>query len=208
MYLTCWIDLTGQKRGWAQVHRTAILPPGDHAPGREDGGDVGVLRCLGVWLVVEGELVEVGCRAVAVEVDGRFCALVDDNASRLSATSAGESIGRMKSHTAARSAPSPPESPSRSLRAMLSDPRALVRATAAGSSTKAAAQRSVSCAMPRSGSGSGSARSSSASTIASAGAARVGRYRRRAAGALGRSTRRHRRSAHGSGGRAGGRRSG
>ena len=38
------------------------------------------------------------------------------NASRLSAISARESIGRMNSHTAARSAPSPPGSPSRSLR--------------------------------------------------------------------------------------------
>ena len=38
----------------------------------------GVLRGLGVWLVVEGELVEVGRRAVAVEVDGRLDALVDD----------------------------------------------------------------------------------------------------------------------------------
>ena len=89
------------------------------------------------------------------------------NASRLSATSAGESIGRMNSHTAARSAPSPPGSASRSLRAIRSEPSALVRVTPAGSSTNAAPSRAVSWAMPRSGSGSASARSSSASMIAS-----------------------------------------
>ena len=52
--------------------------------------------------------------------------------------------------------------------------------------------------MPRSGSGSASARSSSAATIASIGAARGGRCRRRAAGVRGRSSRRRRRSRRGS----------
>ena len=113
----------------------------------------------------------------------------------------------MGPHTAARSAPSPPESPSRSLPAS-SGPSALVRATAAGSSTKAAAQRSVSWAMPRRGSGSASARSISASTIASdwRGSWRpvspTGCWR------SGRSTRRRRRSARGVGGRVAGRRFG
>lgn len=58
---------------------TAVLPP--ESLWSRDGrtaGEKRALRCLGVWLVVEGNLVEVGRRAVAVEVDGRLRALVDD----------------------------------------------------------------------------------------------------------------------------------
>ena len=37
-YLTHVLDRpTSQKGGWAQVGRTAVLPPGDRRPGREDG---------------------------------------------------------------------------------------------------------------------------------------------------------------------------
>jgi hypothetical protein len=71
--------------------------------------------------VVEPELVEVGGRAVSFKVDRRFNA----------------SIGRVNSHTAARSAPSPPGSASRSLRSIRWEPRALVRMTQAGLSTNA-----------------------------------------------------------------------
>ncbi len=160
-----WPQKRGGITGPALSPRSSRPEPGGRAGGRRECEWLGG---LGVRLVVEGELVEVGCRAVAVEVDGRLDAARSmTNASRLSATSAGESIGRMNSHTAARSAPSPPGSASRSLRAMRSEPSALVRVTPAGSSTNAAPNRAVSWAMPRSGSGSSSARRSSASAIAS-----------------------------------------
>ena len=48
------------------------------AAGGRFAGERRVLRCLGVWLSVEAELVEVGRGAVAIEVDGRLRALVDD----------------------------------------------------------------------------------------------------------------------------------
>ncbi len=59
---------------------------------------------------------------MAVEVDGGLDGLIDHERVAVRAMSAGESMGRVNSHTAARKAPSPPGSASRSLRAMLSDP--------------------------------------------------------------------------------------
>ena len=60
------------KKGWDHGARTlpAVLPPGAWWPGGRTTR-VGEWLCgLGVRLFVEGELVEVGRRAVAVEVDG------------------------------------------------------------------------------------------------------------------------------------------
>ena len=113
------------------------------------------------------ELVEARGGMVAGEVHGRLALVLDDDATRLSATSAGESIGRISSQTLARSAPSPTGRASRNLRATRSDPSVLMRVTPSGSSVNPAPSREVSCVIPRSGSGSSSARWSSASTIAS-----------------------------------------
>ena len=157
-----------EKRGRSASGPRPVLPPGLDG---WTGGRIGRRSDYAASVVCSSsrcELVEVGRRTVAVEVDGRLdAARRMTNASRLSATSAGESIGRMNSHTAARSAPSPPGNASRSLRSIRSEPSALVRVTPAGSSTNAAPSRAASWAMPRSGSGSASARSSSASMIAS-----------------------------------------
>ena len=68
-----------KRGGWWRV-RAYRSPPARRPMARAGGrqAEKRLLRCLSVWLVVEGEPVEVGWRAVAVEVDRRLCALVDD----------------------------------------------------------------------------------------------------------------------------------
>ena len=82
----------------------------------EGQGPEAWLGGFGRLLVAEIELVEVG--GSAVRRRGRRCVSSHSslmNTSRLSATSAGESIGRMNSQTRARSGLSPPGSASREL---------------------------------------------------------------------------------------------
>ena len=95
-------------------------------------GEARCLRCLGVRLVVEAELVEVGRRAVAVEVDCVLGTLVAYERVAVERDERGREHrphelphGDAQRAFAAWSA-------SRSFRAMLSDPSALVRVTAAG----------------------------------------------------------------------------
>jgi hypothetical protein len=113
-YRKCWIDSSGRKetgtslrgprssRPNADVERRKRRPPG-HGH-------------LSLRLLAEVEVVEAGWRRMHVDVD-RFSTLRSTtNASPVSATSTGESIGRMNSHTGRGSASSPPGSASRSLR--------------------------------------------------------------------------------------------
>ena len=128
----CVTGTTGRAGPTTRAEKTRVGAPSPRSPSgvAGEGGDAWagiVLRGLvGVWLV-EVELVEVGGGAVVVEVDGGLVAVVVDEASRLSAASVGESIGRRNSQTAVRSGLSPPGSALASLRAMRSVPSALVR---------------------------------------------------------------------------------
>ena len=92
-------------------------------------GGVGVL-------LAEVELLEARFATVGGEADACSGPVVEHERIAQSA-SRGESIGRRKSQTAERSRCWPPGSASRSLRAMRSEPSALVRVTLSGSSTKA-----------------------------------------------------------------------